>query len=175
MKGVLAVSVSSSVSSLERERLVLAAFDGLRALMRTQQTISAPIWADLEISVAQLKTLFALATEGPATIGQVAEHLDISLPTASHLVERLVQAGLAERLEDPSDRRRALARLTPRAEELTGRLFGCAHRMHGWLGKLDDADLAALAQGVGALLRVADQEIKRQPVTSPEKPRKDVL
>jgi DNA-binding MarR family transcriptional regulator len=155
-----------SISTIQRERLVLAAFDGLRDLMRAQQAISAPLWAELEISVAQLKTLFALATEGPATISQIAEHLNISPPTASHLVERLTRAGLAERLEDPTDRRRVLARLTPPAEELTGRLFGCAHRLRGWLIELDDADLAALAQGVGALLRVASQDRKGPPIQS---------
>jgi DNA-binding MarR family transcriptional regulator len=138
--------------------LVEQAYQGLRALMRAQQVVSAPIWAELDISVAQLKVLLALATEGPATIGQVADALTISLPTASHLVERLVQAGLVERTEDPRDRRRAVTRLTPPAEELTGRLFGCEHPLHGWLGELEEDDLAALSRGLRALLRAARGE-----------------
>ncbi len=137
------------------EELIEEAFQGLRGLMRTQQSISAPLWAELELSVAQLKALLVLASEGPAAIGQVADALGISLPTASHLVERLVQAGLAARAEDPRDRRRTLAHLTPPAEELTNRLFGCAQRVRAWLGELSEDDLRALAQGLRALLAVA--------------------
>ncbi|MBF6592027.1 MAG: MarR family transcriptional regulator [Ktedonobacterales bacterium] len=129
-----------------------------RALMRAQQAVRSAAWVELDLSCAQLKTLFALAAEGPATIGQVAERLSVGLPTASHLVERLVRAGLVERTEDPTDRRRALARLTPRAEELTERLFGHIRRLHEWIDALEEDDLAALARGLRALVRVASAD-----------------
>lgn len=55
-------------------------------------------------------------------IGEIAEHLLIRHNTAVELVDRLVEAGLAERQPDPADRRRILVRLTGQAETLLRRL-----------------------------------------------------
>ena len=74
------------------------------------QRTAATEWESLELTAAQLKVLFTLAFENQATIGTVAHTLRISPPTASHLVERLVQAGLVERVESTRDRRSTLAR-----------------------------------------------------------------
>jgi len=127
-----------------------------QAIFRGLQAATAPVWVELELSMAQLKTLFVLSNTGPAPIGQVAETLGISLPTASHLVERLVQARLAERTEDPLDRRRTLARLSPQGVELSERLRqGSCDRLRNWLARLDDEDRAALLLGLRALHQVA--------------------
>src|SRR5438034_5959679 len=69
-------------------------------------------WQSLDLTMAQLKVLVTLGFEGTATISKLAEALSVSHPTVSHLVERLVQAGLVERREDVTDRRYTLARLT---------------------------------------------------------------
>ena len=55
-------------------------------------------------------------------IGQIAEILGIGQPTASHLIDRLVQAQLVSRTEDPLDRRRTLAQLSPNGVELAERI-----------------------------------------------------
>ncbi len=51
--------------------------------------------------MAQLKTLALVAEEPGGAIGSVATVLGITLPTASHLVDKLVRAGLVERHDDP--------------------------------------------------------------------------
>jgi DNA-binding MarR family transcriptional regulator len=128
-----------------------------QAVLRALQTATAPVWVELDLSMAQLKTLFVLSSTGPAPIGQVAESLGISLPTASHLVERLVQAGLAERTEDQLDRRRTLARLSPQGVGLSERLRqGSRDRLHDWLARLGGEDRAALLRGLRALQRAAE-------------------
>ena len=127
-----------------------------RAIFRSLWAATAPAWIDLDLSMAQLKTLIVLSKEEPATIGQVAESLGIGLPTASHLIERLVQAGLAERTEDPLDRRRTLARLSPQGEELSERLRqGSRDRLRDWLAQLSDDERAALLYGLRALRQVS--------------------
>jgi DNA-binding transcriptional ArsR family regulator len=55
-------------------------------------------WQSLNMTMAQLKVLITLSFKGPAAISKVAEALSISHPTASHLVDRLVQTGLVERV-----------------------------------------------------------------------------
>jgi DNA-binding MarR family transcriptional regulator len=116
-------------------------------------------WWGLELTLAQVKVLFTLAIEDQVAIGKIAENLGIGQPTASHLVDRLVQAGLAERVENPSDRRYTLAQLTISGRELIQRLRqGRLERIQGWLSQIDQEDLAALCQGLRALLRVAQVE-----------------
>ncbi len=67
-------------------------------------------WLQIELSMAQIKLLFSLGHQGPLTIGQAADSLGVGLPTASHLVEKLVQQGLVERINDETDRRQVYAR-----------------------------------------------------------------
>src|SRR5215207_3270718 len=95
---------------------------------------TTPLWFGLDFSMAQLKTLLALRFRGPATIGLVAKMLEISLPTASHLVDRLVEAGMVGRAEDTVDRRRSVARLSPFGEMIINTLRqGRKERLRKWI------------------------------------------
>src|SRR5262245_33117179 len=138
----------------------------IEEIIETQRSISravaasAPsVWMELDLSMAQLKTLMTLYNCGAASIGQIAENLEIGQPTASHLVDRLVQTQLVQRTEDPLDRRRTLAQLSPGGEELAERInqvrFGTLRR---WLAQLDDATLTAFLQALRALVDVAKAE-----------------
>ena len=81
-------------------------------------------------------------------------NLGIGQPTASHLLDRLVQAGLAQRVEQSTDRRYTLASLTSSGETMVRRLRqGRMDRLHSLLAQLDEEDLAALRQGLEALIR----------------------
>lgn len=130
--------------------------EAYRTIFRALDDAMMAHWLDLELSMAQLKTLFVLARVGPVPIGRIADLLQIGLPTASHLVERLYQEGLADRAIDPGDRRRTLASLTPQGEQLVGRLRqGSAARLREWFFALDAHEQALLRDGLLALARVA--------------------
>ncbi len=58
-----------------------------------------------DLSVAQLALLYALDERTDLRIGDVANELAVSLPTASRLVDDLVRQKLVDRKEDPTDRR----------------------------------------------------------------------
>ena len=130
-----------------------------RSISRAVAASAPSVWMELDLSMAQLKTLMTLYNGGAASIGQIAECLNIGQPTASHLVDRLVQTQLVQRTEDPLDRRRTLAQLSPGGEELAERInqvrFGTMRR---WLAQLDDAMLTALLQALRALADVARAE-----------------
>ncbi len=57
-----------------------------------------------------------------ATIGDLAERLQIKHHSASLLVERCVQRGLLRREADQADRRRALVSLTPEGDDVLERI-----------------------------------------------------
>src|SRR6202162_6250461 len=103
----------------ELEREVVTQF---QTLTRTLKATAGTAWMEIDLTIAQLRTLLILAEEGPLVIGQIAQRLGIGLSTGGHLVDRLVQAGLAERTEDSEDRRRTLARLSPAGEDLYAQL-----------------------------------------------------
>ena len=141
----------------ELEHEVLAQY---RAMMHRFKASSEGAWMEIDLTLPQLRTLLILAEEGPLVIGQIAQRLGIGLSTGGHLVDRLVQAGLAERTEDSEDRRRTLARLTPKGEELHARLLNRVQHLQTLIQKLDEDDLVALLQGLRALNRAADKESK---------------
>jgi DNA-binding MarR family transcriptional regulator len=64
------------------------------------------------LSLAQFHLLEPLAG-GPHTNRQIAAHADVSSPTATRMIDVLVERGLVTRVEDPSDRRAVLISLTP--------------------------------------------------------------
>jgi DNA-binding MarR family transcriptional regulator len=63
-------------------------------------------------------TIKGHATGGPLTIGELADHLLIRHHSAVELVDRLVQAGLVDRLKAEGDRRRVVVGLTAKAESI---------------------------------------------------------
>ncbi len=126
----------------------------LRCLNDLQRT-SKQDWQSLDLTMAQLKVLVTLGLDGAVAISHLAEALGITQPTASHLVERLVQAGLAERVEDPTDRRYTLAHLTESGMTIARRLWqGRLEYLQSRLAQLHPQDLAALQQGLDALNHV---------------------
>jgi len=154
------------LSDMEQERL-----DTIEDIIATQQNILraigasfGPVWMTLDLSMAQLKTLVALHTAGPLSIGQIADHLGIGQPTASHLVDRLVQSELVVRAEDALDRRRTVAQLSPSGTDLAKQLRQVrVEPLKRWLAQLDDAALEALHQGLRALANVAMSETQQTP------------
>jgi MarR family transcriptional regulator, organic hydroperoxide resistance regulator len=150
--------VSETHEELEHE--VIAQY---RMMMRGLKATMGQAWMEIDLTLPQMRTLLVLAEEGPLVIGQIAQRLGVGLSTGGHLVDRLVQAGLAERTEDVEDRRRTLARLTPKGEELLTRLVSGLHQLPMWLHELDQEDLAAFLQGLKAINRVVNQKTGSTP------------
>jgi MarR family transcriptional regulator, organic hydroperoxide resistance regulator len=143
-----------------REELEHEVVTQYRTLVGALKASSGTLWMEIDLTIAQLRTLLILAEEGPLVIGQIAQRMGIGLSTGGHLVDRLVQAGLAERTEDAEDRRRTLARLTPKGEDLYARLLNPSLQMQTLIQKLENQDLAAFLQGLKALNRLAEDESK---------------
>jgi MarR family transcriptional regulator, organic hydroperoxide resistance regulator len=143
-----------------REELENEVVTHYRMLIHALKASSGTIWMEIDLTIAQLRTLLVLAEEGPLVIGQIAQRMGIGLSTGGHLVDRLVQAGLAERTEDADDRRRTLARLTPKGEDLYARLLNHSLQMQTLIQKLESEDLSAFLQGLKALNRLVEDKPK---------------
>lgn len=85
--------------------------------------------AQMGLSAQQHQALLAIKGTGvgPITIGILAERLGIRHNSAVELIDRLIANGLAERRQNPEDRREVLIDLTRRAERMLAKL-SLAHR-----------------------------------------------
>src|SRR5438445_385086 len=128
--------------SEEREQAISDASKLVFDCMYDMQRTTMQDWQSLNMSMAQIKVLMILSFKGSAGISKLAEVLCISHPTASQLVDRLVQAGYVERVESTTDRRITLARLTEGGEQLAQRLWqGRMGHLRYCLAQLDEQDL----------------------------------
>jgi DNA-binding MarR family transcriptional regulator len=104
-----------------------------------------PYWFQLDLTISQLKGLILLEVRQELTIGAIADKLGI-------LVEQMVQARLATRIEDQADRRRSIVRLTQEGRDLAARLHrGEEQSMAEVFACLQPHELVALTAGLNAL------------------------
>lgn len=69
---------------------------------------------DRDLSNRQLGTMMLIYTEdGPQTVRAVAERLAVSKPAITRAMDKLEELGLAQRKEDPTDRRSVVLGRTP--------------------------------------------------------------
>ncbi len=142
----------------DKEDMIAAIFAEMQSFQRANHSAMAE-WVQLDLTMAQVKTLMVLAAEPPVTASQLANLLGLGRPATSILIDRLVRDGLVGRTEDPVDRRRVLVALTTTGNDLVTRLRqGSIERMERLMRQMEAADLAALRQGMAALAAAATRE-----------------
>jgi DNA-binding MarR family transcriptional regulator len=68
-----------------------------------------------ELSFTQIQTVKAVELQGRVSITELARGLGVSAPSASAMVDRLVEKGVLTRRRDPGDRRRVVVEARPEA------------------------------------------------------------
>ena len=100
------------------ERAPSAFLPILRAYMRHMVDDMSRLVKEHGLSMPQFAALQYLHAEAPRSVSEIAEHLNLSLATTSHLVDRLVGKDLLVRDEDPGDRRQKRIALAPAGRAL---------------------------------------------------------
>lgn len=100
-----------------------------RHALRSFQAFSEANAANVGLTPQQHQALLAIRAASPAevTVGVIAERLILKPHSATGLVDRLEALELVTRHEARVDRRRAILRLTPKAEKLLATL-SATHR-----------------------------------------------
>jgi DNA-binding MarR family transcriptional regulator len=99
------------------------------------------------LTLTQGQALAILGDGGPLRIGVIASALGVTDATASRTIDALAALGLAERFDDPTDRRAVLAATTPAgAQLLTQRRADFTALVDELLGHLDEAEARRLAE-----------------------------
>lgn len=115
-----------------------------------------------EITLPQLQAMRYIWLHKNATVGEVAEGLDISYPSATNMLNRLVRKGLVTRHGNPADRRFVEVQLTERGERLTRQVEEeRAARMKQVLDEMSPDDRDALIDGLRAFIVTAVERDKQ--------------
>ena len=146
-----------------RPELVGTVVKAYMELFMTMQFNAVSHWLMLELTFAQARALFMLAARKELTVSQLAKLLDVGKPTASVLVQQLVERELVTRTEHATDRRNTIVRLSPKGEEIgAGRKREREKQWQRWLGQLSDEELTALAHGLSAIVTVVKKELENE-------------
>ena len=76
-----------------------------------------------DLTVAQLRVLLLLHTEGPCKMSDIAAVLGVTLPTTTGIMDNLVKKDMVVREAAPQDRRLVICRLSQNGQELINGLW----------------------------------------------------
>ena len=142
-----------------RPELVSIIVQSYMELFVAMQFNAVSHWLMLELTFAQARALFILAARKELTVSQLAKLLGVGNPTASILVQQLVERELVTRTEHPTDRRHTIISLSPKGTEIgAGRREAREKQWQRWLSNLSNDELSALARGLSALTNVVTKE-----------------
>ena len=109
-------------------------------------------WLAGSLSIVHLHVLTILESAEALPMGKLAEALDVSVASATGIIDRMEQRGLVERGPQPDDRRIVLVRATPAGLAVFSDLD--EQRRAGItriLERLTDDELAAFLKGLRAM------------------------
>jgi DNA-binding MarR family transcriptional regulator len=123
------------------------------------KTLSQRLIAELTdetVSLPQIHAMRYVWLHENVLMGDLANGLAISYPSATNMVKRLERQGLVERVTNPADRREVEVRLTKRGRELTELMeTERVNRMGQVLNRMSEEDRHALLRGLHRFISAA--------------------
>lgn len=95
-----------------REDLTHALRGWVRQAMRLSMSGSLRFMRGKGLAMPHMVALVRIHSQPGCSVGDIAQHLDVTNAAASQMLDRLVRLGFLDRQEDPQDRRGKLLSLT---------------------------------------------------------------
>lgn len=112
------------------------------------------------VSMTHMHVMWLLEHHGDLQMTRLAEMLDVSMSSATGIVDRMEERGLIERARVPDDRRVVEVRLTPRGVQALEAIEAIKQdRLRDILGHLETAELAGVAAALAAIRRAVALEM----------------
>jgi len=110
------------------------------------------------LSLVHLNLLMLLRFNGPLTMSRLAELLDVSVASATGIVDRMEKKGVIERRRSDEDRRVVEVSVTDKGQQVfTTMQAERQANMMRMISKISDADLRALLKGLRAVREARDK------------------
>jgi DNA-binding MarR family transcriptional regulator len=146
---------------MEKVELINEIIELLRKADRSRRQYELDIWMSLNLTIAQLKSLFYISNQRSTNLKKLSVALGVTPTNTTGIVDRLVKQGLVNRIVNDKDRRMLLLRATGKGEELVANL---RKRRSGYMAKVLERmnmdELAILAQGLTFLVKSIDAHEK---------------
>ena len=112
-----------------------------------------------DLSIPQYRTLMFLRRSPGASLSDLAEHIGITLPSTSKLVDGLAERGLIDRQSSEVDRRRIVLTLTDSGAELAETSLRETQAAYiERFSSLSEETLTIISQAMKALRPIFDEE-----------------
>jgi DNA-binding MarR family transcriptional regulator len=119
-----------------------------------------PEWLTSDMSIAQLRVLLVLYTDGPNRMSTIASSIGTTLPTVTGTVDLLVKKNMVVRGDDPEDRRLVICTLTSHGQDIINRVWTLSGKqMEKLLYGLSQEELKKAHEVAQILLRNAKSKV----------------
>lgn len=147
-----------------KERLTRRIIELHRRVNRAIRERTPDSWAKLNLTIAQLKSLFYISRHGKVNSSGLASGIRVTPANVTGIVDRLVEQGLLTRTADADDRRVSWLTVTDKGKTLINDLReGKAQEMRRILDKLTEEELAIVAHGFELVARAAEVSQGKEP------------
>jgi DNA-binding MarR family transcriptional regulator len=126
-----------------RQALITEAGNAMQAYQRSTQAFDDAVGRALDLNPTDVRCLDWLV-DGPKSAGELRRGTGLSSAATTTLIDRLERKGYAQRVRDPSDRRRVMVEMTPWGGQQVGGFYG-----------------PIVEEGAGLLARVTTAELER--------------
>jgi DNA-binding MarR family transcriptional regulator len=134
-----------------RDELIARIIDLYASINHAMRQLKAEPWMELDLTIAQLKSLVFISHEGSTNPKNLAMALGVTPSNVTGIVDRLIEQGLVNRREDPQDRRMLRLRSTEKGEALlTGLREKAIAGLSSVLAKMSSEELSVLVTGLSS-------------------------
>lgn len=154
----MALNVNPSLSSEpSREEILTAVLSELNQISFRDFQGALKRFHEGALSLVHLNLLMLLRFNGPLTMSRLAEMLDVSVASATGIVDRMEKKGVIERRRSDEDRRVVQVYVTEKGEQVFTQMQAERQsNMMKMISKISDGDLKALLQGLRAVREARD-------------------
>ncbi len=125
-------------------------------------------WKNLDVPLAQLKSLFMITCKGTINFRKLSNDLGVTPGDVTGIVDRLAKQGLVSREEDPQDRRVIVLQATDKGRALLANLRESgANQMAQVLARMSSEELESLSHGLSALVRALKETNEKPKASQP--------
>jgi len=128
-------------------------------------------WHHGSLSLIHLNVLMMLRFSGPQTMSRLAETLDVSVASATGIIDRMEHKGVIERRRNDEDRRVVEVHITDEGLAVFSQMQAERHaRMSQMLSTVPEADLEALLRGLRAIRAAREKWLSEMPIHEKHQP-----
>jgi len=118
-------------------------------------------WRELDVPLAQLKSLLIITCKGETNFSTLAQDLRVTPGDVTGIIERLVEQGLVTRKPSPEDRRKVWLQATDKGRDLLANLMESQTRhMVQILEYMSLEELKCLLRGLSGFIQAVGEHQK---------------